>query len=200
MMETYNDFSWLKNYLAPDEQVVWRGKPMEGKIFSRNDIFMIPFSILWGGFAIFWEFSVLLMPTPFFFKLWGIPFVLVGLYMMAGRFFVQEYRKKRTYYAITDKRILQLQGNKLSVLERRQLPEMHMTVDKDGSGTIAFDRYGRGRFRYMWAGGLFADASGQSGQVDPLLENIPNVNQVYQILSGQIQELHSPGVTWNTMR
>ncbi len=55
---------------------------------------MIPFSIMWAGFALFWEFMVLMTDAPFFFKLWGIPFVLVGLYMLIGRFVVDAMQKE----------------------------------------------------------------------------------------------------------
>jgi hypothetical protein len=67
--------------------------PNPGKIFHSDDLVLIPFTLLWGGFAIFWEASVLGYTTfgskpssthsaPSFFVLWGIPFVLVGQYMI----------------------------------------------------------------------------------------------------------------------
>ncbi len=33
--------------------------PNPNKIFHSADWFMIPFSLLWGGFAVFWEARVL---------------------------------------------------------------------------------------------------------------------------------------------
>ena len=190
------EYGWLNTCLLAGESVLWRGRPMQGKIFCKHDIFMIPFSIMWGGFAIFWELMVLLTGNLFF-ALWGIPFVAVGLYMMVGRFFWQEYQKKRTFYAITDQRVLQFQGKRVTFLDRAHLPQIHVTVDRDGSGTIVFDRYGRGQGRYFWGNGIFADACGRSGQMDPVLENIPDVKLVYRILSCQNQGPAAPGVTWN---
>ncbi len=82
--------------LGSGEKIVWCGKPRTGLTLSPGDIIVIPFSILWCGFAIFWESSVISTNAPFFFKLWGIPFVLVGLYMVIGRFFADaKAREKR---------------------------------------------------------------------------------------------------------
>ncbi len=62
---------------------------------------MIPFSLLWCGFAIFWEVSVLSTDGPLIFKLWGIPFVIVGLYMAVGRFFIDAKQRAKMYYGVT---------------------------------------------------------------------------------------------------
>ena len=65
-----------------------------------------PFSIMWAGFAVFWESAVLGSGAPFFFRLWGIPFVAFGLYMVFGRFIFKRRQKLRTAYGITKQRAL----------------------------------------------------------------------------------------------
>ena len=78
--------------LLPGESIVWAGRPNPRIVFHHQDAILIPFSLLWGGFAIFWEAGVMgLGPLgthsgqPWGFGvIWGIPFVLIGQYLILG--------------------------------------------------------------------------------------------------------------------
>ena len=137
-MDNDNINSWLKAYLNPDEYVLWSGKPGKGKLLNKRDIFLIPFSIVWFGFAVFWEASVFLTDAPFLFKLWGIPFILVGLYITVGRFFLNSYIRKRTTYVITNKKVIRRYKKKVDMLSGSAKSQMSVSVNNDGSGTISF--------------------------------------------------------------
>ncbi len=65
------------NCLLKGEKIVWSGQPSQGLLLTGR--LLIPFSLLWGGFAIFWESSALATTSPVFVKLWGVPFLLIGL-------------------------------------------------------------------------------------------------------------------------
>ena len=130
--------------LLAGESIYWVGMPDTATIFHSDDWTAVPFSLLWGGFAIVWEATVLgyvnfgSKPTahsaPLFFVLWGIPFVAFGQYMIWGRFLVDGWLKRRTYYAVTNRRVLLLQeGWKLKkrFLFLESLPE----VSREGSAT-----------------------------------------------------------------
>jgi hypothetical protein len=93
--------------------VLWAGRPNPSVIFHREDLLLIPLRLMWGGCAIFWEASVLGLfsfghsrPAPSFFARWGIPFVVLGQYAIWGRFLTADWRKRRTFYAVTNRRVL----------------------------------------------------------------------------------------------
>ncbi|KRE67327.1 hypothetical protein ASG92_15100 [Arthrobacter sp. Soil736] len=96
----------LHPLLRQGEQLRWVGKPDPRVRFSATDLFLVPFSIMWGGFAVFWELQVVVSGAPIFFTLWGIPFVLVGLYFIFGRFIYKKRRKIMTVYGLTDSRAI----------------------------------------------------------------------------------------------
>lgn len=135
--------------LIDGETISWAGQPDPSVIFSKSDAIMIPFSLLWGGFAIFWELSALAPCKPgsgsggtdFIFPLFGVPFVLIGIYMIIGRFFYKAWKKKRTYYAVTDQRILILTktgSTNLQALFFKDIPAIQKSVCKNGIGSIIF--------------------------------------------------------------
>lgn len=137
-MNDMEDYSWLNSWLSPGEQILWRGKPEKYSLFEKNDILLIPFSIFWCGFAIYWEYTAFAKQTPLLFRLWGIPFVCVGLYFVIGRFFFRSYLLRHSAYAITDRKIIRKSGKKVEMLQRYALPPMQVEQKEDGSGTIRF--------------------------------------------------------------
>lgn len=65
--------SEFRDFVGNQETLLWTDRPKQGFFLKQTDVFMIPFSLAWGGFAIFWEATVLTMDAPLLFKLWGIP-------------------------------------------------------------------------------------------------------------------------------
>jgi len=117
---------------------------------------MIPFSLLWGGFAIFWEASVLRLsgPNAGFMSIWGIPFVLIGLYMIVGRFFVDARIRAKTFYGLTNRRTIIISGllsRTINSLPLRTLSDISLQERSDRSGTIML---GRPQPYSWWASGM----------------------------------------------
>ena len=108
--------------LREGEQLLWQGRPPGGIIFRTYDLFFVPFSIVWTGFAIFWTLIVYLElalsvisdgkiePATIPSLIIGPFFVVVGLSFTVGRFLIDGMRRARTRYAITNKRAIIRRG------------------------------------------------------------------------------------------
>ncbi len=175
----------IESLLAADERLLWRGEPRKGLVLRPSDGYMIPFSLLWCGFAVFWEWSALKGGGPFFFKLWGVPFVALGLYMLAGRFVVDALIREKALYAVTNQRVLIVSGlfrQEVKSLDLRNLGEMSLTLSSGERGTIAFGTLQPGR--KSW--------SGDDGR--PKFEMIEGARTVHDMIRKAQQEaLRSAG-------
>ena len=85
----------LQEYLNTNEKLIWTGQPRKGIVFRTADIFLIPFSLLWCGFAIFWV--VIASQGSIYFAMFGIPFVIMGLIFVFGRFII-DAKTTRKYF------------------------------------------------------------------------------------------------------
>src|SRR4029079_14744189 len=80
-------------------------------------------------------------PVNVVFPLFGLPFVVMGLYIIFGRFFVDAWSRERTVYGITSERMIIISGlfsQQTKSLQLRTLSEISLTERSDGSGTITF--------------------------------------------------------------
>lgn len=170
----------LSQHLDPNEHLLWSGQPRSGIRLRPQDAFLIPFSLMWCGFAIFWEVSVVRSGAPFFFMIWGIPFVCVGLFFVFGRFIFDARGRANTYYGVTNERILIVSGlfsQQTKSLQLRTLADLSLTQRKDGSGTIAF-----GPTNYM--NGMFPAGAwpGAGRYSPPSFDLIDRAKQVYDTI------------------
>lgn len=184
-----SDFS---SYLIPGEKLVWTGRPAQGLRFYGRDVLLIPFSLMWGGFAIFWEFSVWSMPnSPAVAKIWGIPFVLVGMYLIFGRFFVDAWARKRIRYAVTNKRVLINRlgpFSKFAALSLENLPEASIIVGQNGRGDIEFAAKGNNE----WQRQMFTPSLASVPQFIGI-ENVQDVFKKIQVAADQSKKAdHTP--------
>jgi hypothetical protein len=109
----------LEMELAPSERLLWAGQPKRGIRFTAEDFFLIPFGFAWLGFSIFWTMTALrasevpkVPALKYVFPLFGVPFILVGVYLAFGRYWFDARRRSRTWFGISDRRILTLKEGK----------------------------------------------------------------------------------------
>ena len=193
----------LQADLLKEEQIMWTGQPDPNVIFSTSDIFLVPFSLLWGGAAIFFEIiaSIGIVngrinqpsggPPGWFFLLWGIPFVTVGLYIIFGRFIYKAWRKRRTYYAITNKRVLVLTkgfGRDLQAAFINTLPAVNKSIRSNGIGTLKFGNSSPMVSMYANSGMDFF--GGFYGKDVPTFYDISEANKVYDLVTDLRQKIN----------
>jgi len=187
---TQNALQVFQSDLIRDEKIVWAGQP-ERKLFTARDFFLVPFGLFYFGFSIFWIFDAsgvlsnahTLSP----FGLFGIPFVLVGFYMLFGRFFFKSWKQRNTYYAVTNQRVLVLStvpGRTLQAVFIESIPSLNKSVSSDGSGTISFGHSNPQAAMYANTGmDFFVSASGM--ELSPAFYDVKNVNSVYELINSQ---------------
>lgn len=175
----------ISRELLPEERVEWTGRPNPSVIFHSEDWLVIPFSLMWGGFAIFWLLGASGIWSmwsnrsdatfQWFGVVWGTPFVLVGQYLIWGRFVYRRWEKHRTYYVLTPKRAMilkhGLRGRSCSSAYFDSLPMIDKSVRADGIGAISFG----GPVSGEWQWGK------QNSPRPPTFDDVDDVDAVHRI-------------------
>lgn len=172
----------IKKELGPGERILWSGQPRQGIYLRGADIMLVPFSVLWGGFAIFWEYSVITSPNaPLFMAFFGIPFVVIGLYLIFGRFVVEAKQRASTHYAVTTQRIIIVSGlfsHGVKSLNLRTLSDLSLSEGSSNYGSIFFG--GGSPFSFMFRG--FSSWPGMGSQLGPHFDQIQGARSVYETI------------------
>ena len=150
-MDQRDDYSFCRGQMAPGEYVLWTGKPdTKSNYFTGRNFMNFLFAIPFTAFSVFWIVTASRAPGPFF--LFGIPFLVYGLYILFGSGIRNILLRKDTYYVITNKRIYRRIGKKTDNLSGVNMPPYETIMHSNGNGTIRFtmganpyrstDRYG----------------------------------------------------------
>lgn len=178
----YDTQKIIQGELGSDEKLIWCGRPKQGTVFRRSDVYMIPFSLLWGGFAIFWEIMAISIPNEkagaiaIVFPLLGIPFVVVGLYIIFGRFIHDAKNRAKTFYGITNQRVIIVSGlfsKGVKSLNIKTLTDLSLSEKSDGSGTIIFGQ--ENPWALLFGAGSFPGITGSNTPKFELIQSAKNV-------------------------
>lgn len=99
-----HDQGGWERYLEPGERVLWQGQPVGGIIWSRRDIPVSLFGLVFLSFAIFWMAMASSTGAPYAFRFFGLPFAAIGAFMLFGRYLWDAYKRQHSWYTLTDRR------------------------------------------------------------------------------------------------
>ena len=107
--------------------------------------------------------------SPHWFGLFGLPFVAIGLYFIFGRFIYKANRKRRTTYAVTNRRVLEIVrglrgGESVNATYLRAIPNISTSTTSGGYGMVDFGFSSPRYTRYANTGMEFL-GRGQAGGV-----------------------------------
>lgn len=143
----------VEREVGRDERVLWSGRPDRGRWFMPVDLLLVPFSLFWCGFVVLWEAVALAAVgakgagvVGYLFPLFGLPFVIVGLYLVFGRLLVRRWIRNRTFYALTDKRAICVApslpgGGSVTSVWLAGFPPVDARVGSDGYGSISIGSF-----------------------------------------------------------
>ncbi len=174
--------SELQRHLQSDERLLWTGRPAGGIKFRSADWFLVPFSFLWVGGALFWEASVIAMGGPWFFMLFGAVFVLIGLFFAVGRFLFDAHIRAGQVYAVSNRRVIvksSFPKMSLRSFDLGNLPGLTLKEGTGSAGSIGFAPTSTFGFASGNQFGLWIPA-----MMGTSFEFIQDVNQVYKTILG----------------
>lgn len=169
------DYSIFQGELLADEKILWAGQPETKFILKGGDVVLSIFGLVWTGFFSLFFLSDFITSGDIFEISISIVFMLVGLYFLFGRFIIGNYEKKRTFYAVTNQRVLIITNMHKKNVQAKlidQIPVLIKTVHKDDIGTIQFDN-------------LQYSMNGESVEYiyPPTFQDIKNVNTIYKLIN-----------------
>ena len=160
------------------ERILWIGRPRAWQAALKSAPIIL-FGIPWTGFALFWTYAAagFRIPDPrqgmfFFFPLFGVPFILVGLAMLSSPFWALR-KARQTFYVITDRRALLIEGgSKTTVrsIEPERFKDLVRHQRADGSGDIVLQRQ------------VFRDSDGDQQTFEIGFYGIEKVREVEKLL------------------
>lgn len=102
------DKTEIVNRFLKDEKILWKGAPINVPYLNKSDIWLIPFTLVFGVFFIGYAIISAIMMfagKSIVFALAGITLLLMGTYILFFRIWYRKKRISRQLYFVTDKRV-----------------------------------------------------------------------------------------------
>ena len=178
-------FEVLKEHTNNGKDLIWTGRPVQGFRFGKQDFFLIPFSLFWCAFVAVWETMAIVMDAGWLFILWGVPFILIGVYMLIGRFVHDRWYRKYTFYGLTPTTLLVQHPRKLERFLLSDLQSLDVQEGRNNRGSLSFSTRGAVKSQQY----PMVLAMGNT------IDSVENVDELYNIIRNYKKEtrsLHQP--------
>lgn len=123
------------------ERLMWSGRPPQGLRFRKQDIPTVLFGLAWTGVAVFWTWSVWEETAELIPTLMGGLMILIGVHQFLGRFFLESYVRSRTFYGVSDQRMVILKAGpprSFQSLDLAELPDVSLETEGLDGGVLRF--------------------------------------------------------------
>jgi len=129
----------IEQYLEAGEKIIWTGQPKQGMMFSAFDVWMVIFGFIWTSGVLGWIYAA--WEAAIWFAMFGLPFLLVGLYLIFGKFYFDTRSRASAIYAITNRRVIitfRYFRKRFFSYEYAKFVDIALRENSDKSGTIYF--------------------------------------------------------------
>ncbi len=169
----------VRSALDTTERLLWSGRPQQGIMMRGSDAIPALFGLVWTVAAFpFLATEDILHRIDLTYVLMPGVFLVIGLYLLIGRFIVDALRRRNTIYGVTNQRVIiqsGVIGRRLKSLNLRTLSDITLSEKPGGDGTILL---GPQINHSSWSVGyLFS-----TGPISPALEGVEEARQVFNIL------------------
>lgn len=172
-------------YLESGERLLWTGKPRQGLRLRGATLRNLPGSVIWAIVAVFFAASMWRDGASVSSFAMAVALVGFALYTTVGRIALDAWLRSRTRYAVTDRRVLIIEGGAQPAIQSVDLtPTTPIGADlrDDGSGTLTF------------VGSQLAPV-GRGGRrtrrrPPPAFDDIPDAQQAYAVIQQVMRTPH----------
>jgi len=184
----------LQRELQTRERVLWKGRPQSRISWMSFGIYL--FAVPWTAFSLFWTMMAYtgiesMKPADagiiaYAFPLFGVPFILIGLGMLASPF-LPLLRADKTLFAVTDSRIIELR------LGRKQLATNSVPAGRLGSIKRRENRDGSGWLNISVGSRLDSDGDRITDQI--VIGQVAEVMQAETIIRRVLEKMRDRPAT-----
>lgn len=136
----FSEYEFCNKYLDADEYIQWKGKPENSFYINFSDGFRWLFSAFWMAFCTYFIYLTIRERASVQLLIFAVLFWLFGAYFLVWKNCFSLALRFKTYYVITNKRVIIKKGKKIRFYNGENLDYIQTTIHRNGNGTITFSR------------------------------------------------------------